>query len=356
MTNINDPEITIAGRAVGRRHEPLFWPDIDIYFRRDEALALSLIDKLADAGCDFLKAAVLQSPDLCLPDAGEIEYFDHIAQKTVARSYRDIIDAQHTPLPMMTRLLEHARSRKLEIVLSVYDLEGLDFAVNEGAVAIKIPSSNITHKVLIEAASKNAAALVLDTGRSSLEEIDRAVAWAKAAGAKGKLLVQHSPAGPPAPPSDFRMGYLPKFAARYSCPVGLSDHHPGLDMIAVGVALGACVIEKGVAGSKTRADIDIAHAFHIDDARDVLSLARDTWAAIGDTPREANGGMDRMGCIAARDLTAGEILSRDDITFAFPAHGLGAEMIDEIIGASIKTNINAGRPIADNVLNRKAHK
>ncbi len=347
MSDRIEYEISIAGRQAGHRHPPLFWPDIDIYFRRDEKLALSLIDQLADAGCAFLKAAVLQRPDLCLPEAGDIEFYDHLAGKTVSRDYRSIIESHCVPLPAMRRLLVAARNRGMSIVLSVYDAEGLAFAIDEGAAAIKIPSSNITHHSLIKSAARTAPALVLDTGRSTFEEIDRAVAWAKASGAEGKLLVQHSPPGPPAPAREFRMGYLRRFTESYGCPVGLSDHHAGLDMAAVGVALGACVFEKGVVASKCEAGLDIAHALPVEAAGDALRKLHDAWESLGNAPRVESGGVDRMGCIAARALSAGTKLARDDISFAFPAKGVGAERIEDLIGAPLQTDLKAGEPISE---------
>ena len=40
------------------------------------------------------------------------------------------------------------------LVFSVYDTKGVDFSLKIGAIAIKIPSSNINHKHLIEYSAK----------------------------------------------------------------------------------------------------------------------------------------------------------------------------------------------------------
>lgn len=344
------PEITVGSRKIGAAHPPVFWPDIDVYFRRDETAARALIDAIAEAGIGYLKGAVLQRADLCLHDAKPVPYFDHLRGEMASRPYREIVDEMVVPLDMLARLLAHADDRGLQTILSVYDGEGVNFSVASGAVALKIPSSNVTHKWLIQKAAESGLPVVIDTGRSRWEEIERAVGWATAGGAAGRLLIQHSPPGPPAPADRFHMRMLAEMSRAFDCPVGLSDHHPGLDMLPVGVAFGACVFEKGVVARGGEAGIDRAHALPADRLKEADGMLMATWQALGCSRRPAEevpaAPLDRMGCIIARDLAAGTRLSRQDIDFAFPAQGIGAEAADDLVGRRLSRAVRAGQPIA----------
>ncbi|WP_394691598.1 N-acetylneuraminate synthase family protein [Hoeflea sp.] len=348
-------KIEIASTVLGAGHPPVFWPDIDVYFRRDETQARRLIDAIAEAGGGFLKGAILHRADIALPGC-ETSYFDHVEGKVRTREYRAIMEEMVVPLAQLSRILGHARNAGLNLVLSVYDQEGVEFAVAEGACAIKIPSSNITHKPLIGQAARAGLPVVIDTGRSSWAEIARAVGWASEVGIGERLLLQHSPPGPPADAKTFHMRMLPELADCFDVPVGLSDHHPGLDMIPVAIALGACVIEKGLVATADEAGIDRAHALPASRLKETVAVMQETFSALGQRRRpdaEVPANVrDRMGCIAARPLKAGQIVRADDIAYAFPPEGLSAEYAELLIGTKLVSDIPWGAPFPPSLIGK----
>lgn len=332
---------------VGRDFPPLFWPDIDVYFKGNLNSALALVDAIADAGGSFLKGALLHRADLASPE-GDVRYFDTQSGELKTERYRDVVSRHAIPLGMMSELLAHARIRGLAVVLSVYDRAGLDFAVAAGAAAIKIPSSNITHSALIREAASYGVPLVLDTGRSSMAEIDRAVGWVQTTEPNCALLVQHSPPGPPASPEQFHMNMLAEFERRYRVPTGLSDHGSGLQMVPIAIALGASVIEKGLTVARD-GDIDMAHAMVVDQLGEAIALIRNSWQSMGLRERPVNeflaSAPDRMGCYIALDLPVGHVLEYGDIDYKFPAAGISADKVDEIVGRPLLTSLSKGAPI-----------
>ena len=72
------------------------------------------------------------------------------------------------------------KSLVLDLVFSVYDTN--QYSLKIGAIAIKIPSSNINHKHLIEYSAKKNIPIIIDTGHSTIEEISRAINWLQDAG------------------------------------------------------------------------------------------------------------------------------------------------------------------------------
>jgi sialic acid synthase SpsE len=334
---------------IGEQHPPVFWPDIDVYFKRDLNQAFHLIDKIAEAGGRFLKGAVLHRGSLCLKDARSVSYYNKNTDEMVSEPFENVIDRHVVPLEMLYRVMSHARGTGLSLVLSVYDEEGLAFAKEVGALAIKIPSSNITHRSLIEVVAESALPMVIDTGRSKFWEIERAVSWAQEKGAGARLIVQHSPPGPPAHAARFHLRMMSHMSHVFSCPVGLSDHHSGLAMLPLAVALGASVVEKGLVIDDAKADIDIAHALPVSRLREALAMLDESWYALGESIRPdaevSTNPVDRMCIIAHRAIAKGEVITRDAIDFAFPPVGIGAEDIDRLLGATAKVSIHRGEPI-----------
>ena len=129
---------------------------------------------------------------------------------------------------------------------------------------------------------------------------------------------------------------LPTLRSLFDCPVGLSDHHAGEEMLYAGIALGAHVLEKGICPDDTPADQDVHHALPIGRLAAVLSRCADVHAALGDAmrepPAERPRPLARMGLIARDDLAVGTPLSWETVDFAFPTIGVGAECWGRVRG------------------------
>ncbi len=348
-TDSRKPCVQVGSHLIGEHHPPVFWPDIDVYFQRNLSQAFHLIDRIAEAGGRFLKGAVLHRGSLCLKGARSISYYNKNTEEMVSEPFENVIDRHVVPLEMLRRVMSHASGTGLSLVLSVYDKEGLAFARDVGALALKIPSSNITHRLLIEAVAESALPMVIDTGRSKFWEIERAVSWAQEKGAGSRLIIQHSPPGPPAHAARFHLRMMCHMSRVFSCPVGLSDHHHGLAMLPLAVALGAAVVEKGLVTDDAKVDIDVAHALPVSRLREALAMLDESWYALGEAIRPDTevpvSAVDRMCIIAHREIAEGEVITRDAIDFAFPPVGIGAEEINCLLGAMAKVSIPRGEPI-----------
>lgn len=326
---------------------PQFWPDIDVYFKRDIDLAFDLIDQLCSAGVRVIKAAALHDADCCLLGPYATTY--HVAGVGAVReSYRAVIERHVVALPDLRRICAYTRNKGLELVLSAYDNVGIELARDFEAMAVKIPSSNVVHAPLIRSAAASGLPLVIDTGRSTINEIDQAVTWARTAGAVD-LLLQHSPPGPPALPSDFHLSVLPELGRRYQVRYGLSDHFSGTEMFPIAVALGVSVIEKGVCADNTVADIDIAHALPVSQVAKAMTEIQRAFDSLGDPSLNCRVGtprpLDRMGLVAARDLLPGDEINISNVRFAFPTKGIGVEEWDSVVGNRLATSVIKMQPI-----------
>jgi N,N'-diacetyllegionaminate synthase len=345
----------IGRMEVGGGGPPAFWPDIDVYFKGNVERAVQLVEQIRAAGLGVVKAAALHDARICLDTAARTEFFVR-GQGMVSERYRDIIERHVVGIASLRRIFGHVRDKGLDLVVSVYDDEGIALADEMDAAAIKIPSSNIVHAPLIRAVASTGRPMVIDTGRSSMAEIARAVTWARGAGAE-RLLLQHSPPAPPAPASTFHLRMMGELGTRFDVPYGLSDHHIGTEMLLVAVALGASVLEKGVCAEGTAADIDIAHALPASQLRRVRELIEMAHAALGNRERELPDNRprpaDRMGLVAARDLQAGEVIDLGAVRFAFPALGIPVEAWDEVAGRRLRGSVRRDEPVlAEHLLPR----
>jgi sialic acid synthase SpsE len=327
---------------------PLLLPDIGTFFNQDMNLATEMIYALGDLGLPVIKGEILHTPEICLPDSGDEVFWGHVSGKEKREHYRSLIERKVLPLSSYEKLFRRCFELGMDVVVSVYDFEGARFAKDIGVAALKIASSNITHQPLIEYVAGLGLPVIIDTGHSTLEEIARAVDWARDAGQES-LIVEHSPLAPPNEVGQQNLRFMSTLGNTFAVPFGLSDHHDGDEMLYAAAALGASVIEKGVRPEGLGDEQDAAHALSINQVKVVYSKIQNIHAAMGSGVRTLRRNREkyrsRMGLIARRDLNVGDRISLDTVSFAFPARGIMVEHWREVVGWSLTTPIRAGEAV-----------
>ena len=323
---------------------PFFLPDIGTFFNQDINLALDLINQLAQAKVSVLKGEILHSADICLAGDTIEKYYNSANNTMVKENYRALIERKVVSLDDYRLIFDHARAQSMAIILSVYDEQGADFAKEIGCMAIKIASANITHQPLIEYIAAKQLPMILDTGHSTLEEVLRAVSWARDAG-NYDLLIEHSP---PAPPNDVKLHnlrFMQPMGQAAGTPFGLSDHHNGDEMLFAATAMGAIILEKGVCPNNMAAEQDGAHAMPINQVAQTIEKINNIASALGngyrELPRYRAKYHSRMGLVAKVDIAQGQCLSLANVSFAFPALGIATEYWSEVQGVKTSRDITA---------------
>lgn len=335
---------------VGAGVAPVLLPDIDMFFNKDLVLAERVVGELVEANVNVIKGAVIHTAEIALDD-GTLETYYSPETGAVSENYRALMERKVMTLDEHERLFKLCRRLGPELVLSVYDIKGAEFAKDIGACALKIPSTNITHEPLIKSLGTLGLPVILDTGKSTLEEIARAVQWLQDSGVR-QYIVEHSPEAPPSSLINHNLLMLPTLREVFNCPVGLSDHHAGNEMMYAAIALGASVIEKGVYHDTQGHDQDVHHSMKVSEVGEVWAKCLNIHQALGtnmryldrDRPKPAA----RMGLIARRDLNVGEAISLDTVDFAFPAKGVPTEHWGIVEGWVLKSDLSAGEVISWN--------
>lgn len=346
----------IGDVSVGPDHPPVIFAEIGSYFNGDAKLAKSMIDRVIDARKKVphqpmvLKTEILDDAEICLAD-NTLETYSSKSGEIRQENYRDLIERKVMPLEQYVPLFSMCVERNIPFVVSVYDFKAADFAIKNGASALKIASSNVVHIPLIRYVAGLGLPMVIDSGRATIAEVHRAIDTARAAGCED-IVVQHSPDGHPAPPKAHNLRILETYAQAFNLPTGLSDHHVGLEMIYLSVALGASVIEKGVYDNPNELDQDISHTMGLGDLEHVLEMTYACWEALGSTERHTRDPIDwvigtsqRQCLVANQDLEPGDMINLDTMRFAFPCKGIPVEDWDLVCNWVVDTTLKAGQPV-----------
>jgi N-acetylneuraminate synthase len=109
-------------------------------------------------------------------------------------------------------------------------------------VAYKIASASLTDDALLRHTAGRNRPVILSTGMSTQDEIDRAVTVFD----RQRLILTHATSTYPCSPDELNLRMINTLRSRYNLPVGYSGHETGLQTTVAAVALGACVVERHI--------------------------------------------------------------------------------------------------------------
>ncbi|KAF0135230.1 MAG: N-acetylneuraminate synthase [Candidatus Saganbacteria bacterium] len=219
---------------------PYLIAEVGINHNGDLQIAKQLIDATFACSWDCVKFQK-RNPDICVPEKqksvirktpwGEMTYLEYKHKLEFGKKEYDYID-------------QYCREKPLDWSLSVWDVDSLRFAVNYNLPFIKIPSAHLTHHELLKEACNSKLPIILSTGMSDIEEIDKAVEILDEFASQYVLL--HCNSSYPARYDELNLRMIPKFKERYNCLVGYSGHEYGLESTAVAASLGVVVVERHI--------------------------------------------------------------------------------------------------------------
>jgi len=230
--------IKIANRLVGDNQPCFIVAEIGINHNGDINLAKRLISVAVAAGCDAVKFQK-RTPELCVPAAqrsimretpwGYISYMDYRQRIEFGLSeYRDIDTC--------------CREHGIIWFASCWDIPSVDFIREFDVPCYKIASATMRNDSLLKHARNAGKPVVLSTGMSTLEDVDKAVATL----GLEDLVILHAVSTYPANYEELNLRAILTLKDRYKVPVGYSGHETGIPSSVAAVAMGACVIERHI--------------------------------------------------------------------------------------------------------------
>lgn len=343
---------SIAGRAIGAGNSPYVIAELSGNHNGDIARAFKLIDAAKVAGCDAVKLQTYTADTITIDHDGP-DFLIKGGPWDGRRLY-DLYNEAHTPWSWHRQIFDYAKKVSIACFSSPFDETAIDFLETLGAPAYKIASFEVIDTPLIRRAAQTGKPLIISTGMAALDEIDEAVAAAKAAGAGGVTLL-HCISAYPAPAEEANLMRIRALAERYRIPIGLSDHTLGSEVSIAAVALGAAVIEKHITLARADGGPDAAFSLEpaefkllVDGVRTAhLALGR---ADYGRTKSEAPNASFRRSLYAVKDIAKDEVLTAENIRSIRPGYGLAPKHFDEVLGRRTKREVKRGTPLSWDLL------
>ncbi|MFA6439972.1 MAG: N-acetylneuraminate synthase family protein [Bacteriovoracaceae bacterium] len=268
-------KIHIGNRTVGDGEGVFIIGEIGINHNGSMDIAKKLIDGAALAGCDAVKFQK-RTPELCVPK----EQRDIIREtpwgKMTYLEYRYMVEFSADQYAEVDR---YCKERKILWFASCWDEESVDFIQQFKPICYKAASASLTDIPLLKKKQSTGKPLMLSTGMSTQDEIERAV---KELG-RENILIAHSTSTYPCPPEELNLKMIHTLKGKYpECPVGYSGHETGLATTWAAVALGATFVERHITLDRAMWGSDQAASVEIGGLIRLVSNIRDIEKSFGD--------------------------------------------------------------------------
>lgn len=336
-------------------------------------MARRLVDAGADAGADAVKFQSFQAELLVTRRAGKAAY--QVANTGEGGDQMSMLKGLELSRDDHRALIDHCRDRGVRFMSTAFDMPSLAFLAGLDMPAVKIPSGDITYGPMLLAAARLGRPLIVSTGMSTLAEIDEALSViafglvrdGEPSGAAelevarfsvegGEALARtvtllHCTTQYPAPPAAVNLHAMDTMARAFGLPVGYSDHTLGTAVSVAAVARGATVIEKHFTLDRTQPGPDHAASLEPAELSALVADVRTVEIALGgfvkgpDPVEIPNRLVARRSLVAARPITAGSVLTSDDLTAKRPADGLSPMRVWDLIGRAAERDYDQDEAI-----------
>lgn len=246
--------------------------------------------------------------------------------------------------------------------------------LNELGVKLwKIGSGDILDFVMMDYLASTKKPVIMSSGMSTLEELDRAINFLKRRNTEVVLL--HCVSKYPCPSKDLNLRTIEFLRERYGIPIGFSDHSLGIDSALAAVALGASVIEKHFSFSRNFWGSDHKVSLTPEELKTLVAgirkleqnpkkrreylgkkIVKSGMGQGGKSLQEGEAAFRpyfRKALVAGLDIPPGALVSPEMLYAMRPqahAGGLPSEHYEEVLGKRVRRSLKKYEPITWEVI------
>jgi sialic acid synthase SpsE len=238
MISTTPAPVAIGHHLIGPGQPCYVIAEIGINHNGDVSIAKQLIDQAVAAGCQAVKFQK-RTPEISTPEAqknvmrdtpwGQMTYLDY--KRRVEFGDADYQDIAH-----------YSAEAGIDWFASPWDVPSVEFLEKHGVVAHKVASASVTDLELLEALRATGKPIILSTGMSTMDEIDRAVDVL----GTDNLVILHATSTYPLDPAEANLRVMNTLLERFGVPVGYSGHETGLQISLAAVGMGAMALERHI--------------------------------------------------------------------------------------------------------------
>ncbi len=323
--NISDESDCFVIAEIGNNHQG------------DLQKAKEMFKAAKECGVDAVKLQKRDNKSLLTKAAYDKPYDNENSFGATYGEHREALEFGKTEY---VELQKYAKELGLTMFSTAFDMKSADFLAELDMPLYKVASGDLKNTPLLKHIASIGKPMIISTGGGTMEDIQRA--YDTIMPINSQLCILQCTASYPAEPEDLNLRVISTYREKFpDVVVGLSDHENGIAMALAAYVLGSRVVEQHFTLNHTWKGTD--HAFSLEPIgmRKLVRDLRRVRVAMGDGekriyPSEVNP-IHKMGkkLVAARDLKAGQVLTREDIAIKSPSDGIPPYELDNVIGKTL---------------------
>ncbi len=296
----------------------------------------SYIDALATTGVDAIKFQM----HIAEAESSAFEPFRISFSKEDATRF-DYWKRMGFSLQQWKDIKAHCDALEIDFLCSPFSNLAVDWLEEVGVNQYKIGSGEVNNFLLLEKIAKTKKSIILSSGMSSFEELDKTVAFLKERNIEFSIL--QCTTSYPTLPEQYGLNVIQELQKRYQVPVGFSDHSAKMETCIAATALGASILEFHVVFDRQLFGPDAKSSLTIQETKDLVSAIRNIAKAINNPIDKTNnvGFTDlkqifEKSLAVNKDLPENHILTFEDLEAKKPKNqGILASNFENVIGKKL---------------------
>lgn len=265
------------------------------------------------------------------------------------RAFLELSDEEHC------EVYKHAKSLGLDFVETLCAIGCMSIFRYFTPDKLKVASRDLTNLPLLAALAETKLPIILSTGMAGIKELDDALAVITRY--HSDIAILHCVSQYPTHPDNLNLNtirYLKRHYGQFT--IGFSDHTIGISAPAIAVGMGAEIIEKHVTIDRRMKGTDQAGSLGPDGVNRMVRDIRITERWLGteelyiDKSVSAAKVKLERSIASKRTITAGEVITENDIHMLSPGDGFKWSEKDAVIGHVAVRDIPANEIIYPNAI------
>ncbi|MDF0497949.1 N-acetylneuraminate synthase family protein [Bradyrhizobium yuanmingense] len=318
--------------------------------------AIALVDAAIAAGADCAKFQMRKLDEVYRASSLSGKDDDLAVEYTL-----DLLRRFELPTAQQKKIAEYCAAKGIEYLCTPWDAKSVAVLESFGVEAYKVASADLTNLPLLARLTATGKTLIVSTGMSTTDEIKAAAKFLDDRNASYVLL--HCQSTYPAALHNIHLRFMETLRDIHPV-VGYSGHERGIAVSTAAVALGAVVIERHITLDREMEGPDHAASLEPEEFKALVSGIREVEAARGEKLAERALSQGELinrenlakSLVAARDLSAGTVISESDIAVKSPGQGLSPLKMPALLGRKLTRTMAADDYFFQSDLNEGAAK
>lgn len=342
--NFNN-KIDINGTLLGIGEPCYVIAEIGINHNGKLSFAKKLIDVASECGANAVKFQKRDLKSIYKNDILENPNLDNQGTEILIGVLKEVELKEEDYI----EILEYCKKKKITFLCTPWDKVSVDFLEKFDVSAYKIASADMTNFPLIQYISETKKPMIISTGMSTLEEIEKTVNFVKKL--ESSFVLLHCNSTYPSPIDLLNLEMIPYLRDKFNVPIGYSGHETSIAPSLTAANMGAVVIERHITLDKSMEGLDHAASLEPNELKQLIQYIKESEQAIGKPEKKITRGevlqREVLGksLVCSSSINTGDIFSENNIEVKGPARGLSPQYYYQMLGKKSPRKIEKGEYI-----------